>query len=254
MLSEHLWDRRYTALVRKILSAAALVLLCAAPQLFAADNRIPTDVVDAGGGEGAKSNRYMLNDSLGEPIVGQGRTANYLLESGYRKPSASEYLSVGCTAVASFGTVNVGAQADVGATCTVLTDASSGYALSWSVPTGSGGVNTGSLISQYNAALPPYTPVVTNVPETWSVPAANAEWGGRLKSASTDAAAEWGTDVLSEKFLNIRTTNRTIVTRSSGTPVSGSVERLQFRVDVGSSSNQAAGIYRSNILMTVISY
>lgn len=246
---------RYTALVKNIFSLSAFIIFLMAPHLFAADNRIPTDVVNAGGGEGAKSNLYLLNDSLGEPIVGQGRTANYLLESGYRKPSASEFLSMVCDSTASLGVLNIGAQQTTEATCTVYTDASSGYALKWSVPTGSGGVNTGSLISQYNAAFPPYAPAVADVPETWSVPVANAEWGGRLKSESTDTAVEWGTDNSTDKWLNVqKLTTRTIVTRSTATPLNGSEEVLQFRAELGSSAVQAEGIYRTTVVLTVLSY
>ncbi len=215
---------------------------------------IPFDVNNAGGADVSKSNVYLLSDSLGEPIVGYGSTNNYVLNSGYRQPSASEFLSIACSPVAVIGSVVGTGQKTGSGTCIVYTDAYGGYNLGWSVLSGSGGTNTGYLINEYNDTIAPYTPAVADTPETWSVPSANAEWGGRLRSTSTDGAVEWGTDAVSEKWLNIRTTNRTIVTRSYSTPQEGSTEIVQFRSEVGSSVLQPTGVYQATVTFTVVGY
>ena len=218
------------------------------------DYRIKPDVMNAGGSDVSKSNMYFLSDSLGEPIVGHGDSANYKLDSGYRQPSAAEFLSMSCSPVTVIGSVVGTGQKTGSGTCVVYTDAYSGYNLGWSVLTGSGGTNTGSLINEYNDTIAPYTPAVVDTPEPWSVPSTNAEWGGRLRSLSTDDAAEWGTDSISEQWLNIGTTHRTIVTRGNATLQEGSTEIVQFRSDIGSSVPQPTGVYQTTVTFTVVGY
>lgn len=218
------------------------------------DYRIPSNVINAGGSDVSKSNVYLLSDSIGEPIVGYGSTDNYILNSGYRQPSAAEFLSMACSPMAVIGTVNGTGQKTGSGTCIVYTDAYSGYNLGWAILSGSGGVNTGSLISEFNDTIAPFTPAVANTTETWSVPVADSEWGARVRSVSSDAAAEWGTDASSEKWLNISTTNRTIITRASSTLQVGSTEIIQFRSEVGNSKIQPSGVYQATVTLTVVGY
>lgn len=239
-----------------LLGAALFVLVIhsASADQTATDYTIPADVIDAGGADVSKSNLYLLSDSIGEPVVGFGASDDYILNSGYRQPSAAEFLSLACSSSADIGSVaGTGVKTGSG-TCVVYTDAYNGYNLGWSVRSGSGGTNTGYLISQYNDTIAPFTPATGNVPETWSVAASDAEWGGRVRSVSTDAAAEWGTDGGSEKWLNIATVNRTIVSRQSATPLSGSTEIIQFRAEVGSSAFKPTGIYRTTVTFTLVGY
>ncbi len=219
-----------------------------------ANFRIPFDVNNAGGADVSKSNMYLLSDSLGEPIVGFGSTNNYILNSGYRQPSASEFLSLSCSAMVEIGSVVGTGQKTGSGTCIVSTDAYSGYSLGWAVLSGSGGTNTGHLINQYNDTIAPFTPSVLNVPETWSVASTDAEWGARLRSSSTDSGSEWGTDAASEKWLNIATSNRTIVTRTSSTLYEGSTQIIQFRSDIGAAKLQPTGTYLATVTLTAVGY
>lgn len=218
------------------------------------DYRLRPDVIDAGGLDVSKSNSYLLSDSIGESIVGHGAATDYVLDSGYRQPSGGDFLSMTCSLGTAIGTVNGTGQKTGSGTCVIYTDASNGYSLGWAVLTGSGGVNTGSLISQYNDTISAYSPSSTNVPETWSIGGSIAEWGARLRSISTDTALEWGTDNSTDKWLNIDTMHRTIVTRASATPVDGSTEVIQFRSEVGSSAIQPTGIYQTSVTFTVVGY
>ncbi len=117
---------------------------------------IPLDVIDAGGADVSKSNNYLLTDSIGEPIVGLGVSANYILNSGYRQPSAADFLSVSCPSLVAIGTVAATGQKTGSGACNVYTDAYNGYQLTWSVLSGSGGVNTGYLISEFNDTIAPF--------------------------------------------------------------------------------------------------
>lgn len=224
----------------------------AADPIVSDDYRIRPDLVGAGGQDFSKSTSYLLSDSLGEAIVGHGASARYNLESGYRQPSTADIITVTCSPTANIGSVNgIGQRTGTG-TCTVYTDAYNGYQLRWSVPTGSGGTNTGSLISEYNDTIGQFTPAVANVPDTWSVAASASEWGARLRSASTDTAAEWGTDASSEKWLNVAPAGRVIVSRASPTLPAGSTEIIQFRAEIGSTVLQPSGTYSTTVVLTVV--
>lgn len=222
--------------------------------LFTSDNNahvLAPDAINSGGGETAKSNHYLLSDSIGEPIIGFGASANYILESGYRHSDVQQgILSFACSAAATIGSVAGTGQKTGSGSCTIASD--SNYNLSWAVLSGSGGVSTGSLINQYNDVIGPFSPSVADTPDTWSVAASSAAWGARLSSASTDTNAEWGTDGASEKWLNVATAARTIVSRATPTSGGGSTEILQFRAEVGPSGFKPTGTYQATVTMTAV--
>ncbi len=221
--------------------------------LLSNDYKLRPDVVDSGGADWSKSNNYRLSDSIGEAVIGHGAASEYTLNSGYRQPSAADIISLSCSSAVPLGTVVGNGQRTGSGTCIVLTDAFNGYQLSWRVRAGSGGALTGYLISQNEDFIGPFTPTVANVPATWSVAGSDAEWGGRVRSSSTDTAAEWGVDGVSDKWLNVGTgSTRVISSRSSATPVSGSVQIIQFRSEIGGSHFQTNGDYQATVTFTVI--
>ena len=216
-------------------------------------NFLSPDTFNSGGGEVAKSNNYRLTDSIGEPVIGFGSTANYKLESGYRhSESAQGILSFSCSSTVNLGSVVGTGQKTGSGSCTVVTDVAAGYNLSWAVLSGSGGVSTGSLISEYNDVIAPFVPSVADMPNTWSVAASSAAWGARLSSRSTDTAGEWGTDGSSDKWLNVATVARSIISRATPTSGGGSTEIMQFRAEVGPSSFKPTGTYRSTVTLTAV--
>ncbi len=221
--------------------------------LLSSDYKLRPDVVDSGGADWSKSGNYRLSDSIGEAVIGHGAANEYNLDSGYRQPSAADIISLSCSPTAALGTVVATGQRTASGTCIVLTDAFNGYQLSWRVRSGSGGALTGYLISQNEDFIGPFTPPTPNVPATWSVAGADSEWGGRLRSSSTDTAAEWGIDGVSDKWLNVGTgSTRVIASRNSATPLAGSVQIVQFRSEIGGSHFQASGTYQATVTFTVV--
>lgn len=97
----------------------------------ATNYNIPADVLDSGGADVSKSNSYTLSDSIGESVIGYGSTNNYILNSGYRQPSASDFISLSCSSFVNLGTVVGTGQRSGSGTCTVYTDAYDGYRLIW---------------------------------------------------------------------------------------------------------------------------
>lgn len=234
--------------------AAAIVAFLTVPSLFAAtsdDFLIPADVV--GGGGVGRSDRYILSDSIAEPVIGEGTSDDYKLQSGYLAGTGPlTVLSIGCaTDAVHLGSLLLGQSATSTVSCVVVSS-DLGYQLRWQVPAGSGGTATGSLINQRNQTIGPFNPTVENVPATWSIGPTDAAWAGRIGSSSTDAEAEWGIDNSSEKWLNISPDGRTIISRSTPTTNGGSTIDLHIRAGVGASSNQPDGTYRTSVSLLVI--
>lgn len=128
-------------------------------------------------------------------------------------------------------------------TWNVITNNSAGYKLEWQA--------SAATMASGSDTIAAYTPAVANTPETWSVAATDSEWGARLKSVSTDAAAEWGTDTTLEKWLNVNNAAvRSVVTRATETDVAGSNEIFTWQITVGASKFQPTGTYTVNVTAT----
>lgn len=209
-----------------------------------ANYRIPSDVQAVGGGDAAKSGNYVLLDTIGEPNIGDSGTANYKLNAGYRQ-TLETFISISGPATVNLGTIaGTGMQTGSGV-WTVITDATAGYSLAWQA--------SAATMTSGSDTVAAYTPVSANVPEAWSIVSTDSEWGGRLASVSTDAAAEWGTDVSSEKYLNVATSSRVVTTRTSRTSITGSLEKFMFRAEVGASKIQLPGTYTVTVTLTATS-
>ncbi len=218
--------------------------------------QIPSDVVSSGGGDGAKSTNYILDDTIGEANIGFGRSNNYDLNAGYRQPDGGTFLSLTCDDTTNLGTITLTGRATADNTCTVITDSEAGYSLQWQVRTGSGGVNTGSLISTtppHTNVIRPFSPAIIGTPQTWAVTANDARWGGRLRSSSTDTDVKWGTDNTTDKWLNVGTGSYVVVTRTTRTSVSGSTEVFQYRAEVGATAIVPNGLYETTVTLTAAS-
>ncbi len=216
----------------------------------ATNYQIPSDVVSGGGGDGAKSTNYVLDDTIGEPNIGFGRSDNYDINAGYRQTTGDAFLSLSCGGSVALGTITFTGQSTGSGSCTVITDAEAGYGLTWRVATGSGGTATGYMINENEQTIAPFSPAVIGTPETWTIASSTSEWGARLRSASTDTDIKWGTDGASEKWLNVGTGSYTVVSRASRTSVSGSSQVFQFRAEVGSTKVQPPGSYNVTVEFT----
>lgn len=216
----------------------------------ATNYQMPSDVQAVGGGEGAKSTLYLLDDTVGEANIGPSRSDTFDLNAGYRQTVADAFISLACDDSVDLGTLSITGQKTGNISCTVITDAEAGYSLAWNVTTGSGGTSTGYLINETENTIAPFDPSVEGTPETWSVANNDARWGGRLSSTSTDTDVKWGTDSVDEKFLNVGTGSYTVVSRSSRTSISGSTQLLQFRAEIGATKIQPPGTYQAVVELT----
>ena len=151
---------------------AMLVLLTFAVQAHAQQRQrstnyvVPTDVQAVGGGEEAESDNYILDDTLGEPNIGLSRSDTYDLNAGYRQ-TLETFLGMGCSSHVDLGTIAFVGRGTASGTCLVTTDSAAGYSLSWGVTTGSGGANTGALISPAEHAIPGLFAARTSLAAHW---------------------------------------------------------------------------------------
>ncbi len=233
--------RRFSA-VLVICSILWIPLAHADPQ--STNYRVPSDLQGAGGGEEARSSNYLLLDSIGEPNIGDSESSNYGLNAGYRQ-TLETFISISGPATINIGTITGTGQQSGSGSFVVITDAAAGYSLSWSA-------SSATMISGSDSVAA-FTPSSANVPDTWSVAATDSEWGARVRSISTDTAVEWGTDNSTDKWLNVATTDRTIVTRNSRTSLSGSEEIITFRAEIGSNKIQPNGTYTVTVTFTATS-
>jgi len=154
-------------------------------------------------------------------------------------------ISISSPADVSLGTITGTGTSSTGeATWTVTTNNPSGYKLEWQA-------SSATMDNEYSDTIAAYTPGVVNTPETWSVAADASEWGGRLKSTSTDYdSGIWGTDdSANAKWLNVKNSALfQIASRASAT--TGSNEIVQFKAQVGSSKFQPTGVYTVNVTVT----
>lgn len=206
--------------------------------------RIPSDVQAAGGGDAAKSTNYVLMDTIGEPNIGQSGTPNYTLNAGYRQ-TLQTFISLSGPSNLSIGTIAGTGQKTASGSFTVTTDATAGYSLSWQA--------SAVVMDSGTDTIAAFTPTVANVPDTWTINATDSEWGGRLRNDSTDSAAEWGNDGAGKNWLNVATSSRIVVSRTTRTAVAGSSEYLEFRAEIGASKIQLPGTYNVTVTMTAVS-
>ncbi len=132
--------------------------------------------------------------------------------------------------------------------CNVITNNSAGYRLDWQAS------STAYMENANGDQIAAYTPETPDVPEAWSIAGTDSEWGARLTSGSTDTDAEWGTDDTvygaGNYFLNVSTTPREIVRRTTETDAAGSDEYIEFGAEVGATKWQPTGVYDIDVIMT----
>lgn len=154
-------------------------------------------------------------------------------------------ISISSPANISLGTITGTGDSSIGeATWTVTTDNPNGYKLEWQA----GGEVMTDATSDTIAA---YTPASPDTPEAWSILANASEWGGRLKSTSTDySSGTWGADdSTNSKWLNVKNSAVfQIINRGSST--AGSDEVVQFKATIGSDKSQPTGDYSVNVTVT----
>ena len=138
-------------------------------------------------------------------------------------------------------------------TCTVVTNNSAGYNLTFTSA-------TTYLENATSDQIGAYSPATPGTPEAWSVASSASEWGARLKKTGTTTydASKWGAAATTEAYASSdvywhNVTNSgsfTVVTRSTETLEAGDTEIFQVGAEVGSSKFQPTGTYDVDMTIT----
>lgn len=267
-------------------AALALLLLLLIGQAHAQQMKprsdtyiMPSDVQPAGGGDNAKSNNYLLDDTIGEANIGPSGTENYNLNAGYRQ-SLDTFLSMNCTSTVNLGTItrtgdtSVTTCGDTGycatnkTTCTVVTDSQPGYTLSWVIESGTGALGTrtgtgylnGFVAGNRIAPLGTGSTVMTAQPHAMTAGGTvtnDARWAGRLSSTSTTtggAGKNWGTDGQTDTWLRVATgSSINIASRTTRTSVAGDTEHIGFRAIIHGTAIVPNDSYKATVTVTALS-
>ncbi len=138
------------------------------------------------------------------------------------------------------------------ANCTVITNNSSGYNLTFTSA-------TAYLENSNGDQIAAYTPVAAGTPEQWSVASSDSEWGARLKSTSTTySSSDWGAAAGTEDYAasdvywhNVTNSGGfTVANRTTETDASGDTETIMFGAEVGASKHQPTGTYDVDVTVT----
>ncbi len=246
----------YTALILTIafVSVSSLIPLVDAQVMQSANYRIESDSLNVGGGYSSSSN-YQLQDTTGEIATGESESETYSLKAGYQQMQEI-YLALtnaaNVTLSPSIGGVTGGTGTGF-TVATATTDNLAGYELTIRASS-SPAMQSGS------DTIPDYTPVGANPDYSFTNSANESQFG--FSPEGTDIPARFkdngascntGTgNTTSACWDGLSTSAQTIARRTSANHPSGTATSIRFRVEIGSTVNQAAGQYVATTTLTLL--
>ncbi len=217
--------------------------------------RIQSDSINFGGNY-STSTTYLMQDTLGEVATGESTSTNFRMKAGYQNMqgnilSLSAVSSVNMTP--SIGGIT-GGTANSSTTFTVITDNPAGYTVTI-VASGSP-----AMISALDS-IADYTPSGANPDYDFSIVSTTSEFGFTVEGTDIDqrfkddgASCNTGSSDTEDKCWNgLSTTSQTIVNRTSANQPSGTLTKLKFRAESGSSHVQINGTYVATTTITALS-
>ncbi len=151
--------------------------------------------------------------------------------------------------------INDNNQAD----CTVITNNSAGYALSWQA-------SSDDLLNSQSDHFAAYSPAASTTPEIWDISNTTSAWGAKLASTSegynggiggsgyTYPGDDWGSDdsYSNGKFLNVATAPFQIMEKATETDFDGETQSVMFGAEIGADKLQPTGTYTANVTITAV--
>jgi hypothetical protein len=199
---------------------------------------ITVDNVGFAGGEVSGDGTYSLSDTVGEPIVGLGTSADYKTQDGFWYMVNNTLALVLDSNTKDLGTVTAGIPNTATTTATVTTDAWGGYDLLISqdhdLRHSTDGVTT---IASYSGTI--------TTPTAWS----GVGFGFTVTSGS-GVDAKWGTSP-NNNYAGVPTGTDTVFHDKSGFTSGGDDTVIEYKIDVP--STQKSGTYTNIVTYTAIS-
>ena len=202
-----------------------------------ANYKINLDNFGFGGSPGTSSANYRLSDTIGEPVVGIGSSANYKTKAGFWF-MVDYMISLELDSNSKdLGVVTPGTPNTASTIATVTTDAVGGYDL---------------LISENHSLTHNIdgTTTITDFPGTIASPIAWSGTGlGFTVTGGTGVEAKWGS-APNNNYAGIPTTDTLFHEKNGYTGGSGDDTTVQYKIDVP--TTQKSGIYSNTIIYTAI--
>lgn len=217
--------------------------------------KIDQDSINFGGTEDSGSAGYKMSDTMGEVGTGQGSSASYVLNAGYREMFQG-YISISSPGDVAMIPAIGGISGGVGngsAVWNVKTDNPAGYQISVKSAT-SPALQSGS------NSFADYTSSTANPDYDWSVNTSSAEFGYTVEGNNADSkflddgsACGIGTGNTADKcWFGFSTSDQLIVNSSAPNHPSGTDTTIKFRAESGTSHSQPGGTYTATIIVTAV--
>ena len=227
-------------------------------QVMSSSNyKVQSDSVNFGGIL-SNSTNYKVEDTFGEIATGESSSENFKIKAGYQQMQ-EVYLAMTAasdvTMSPSLGGVTGGTSNGSTAT-TVTTDSPAGYQLSIKASS-----TPAMQANSQGTSISDYTPAGANPDFTFSVAAADGEFGFtpegtdiHSKYKDDGASCNTGSGSTADACWNaLSTTNETIASRSSANQPSGITTTIKFRITLGSSHFQVEDTYTATSTLTAVS-
>ncbi len=216
--------------------------------------RIQADSVNFGGGYSSSTN-YSLESTAGEIATGDSSSTNFNLKAGYQQMTGSTISMSAPASVTMSPSIPgiTGGTANGSTTVTVTTDSPAGYTLTILAdqsPALTSGPN--SIDDYVPVGIPDFTFTTTASDSHFGYSPSGVDTAPRFKNDSTTC----NTGVLETALAcwdGLDTVAETISQRASGNSPDGSTTTVYFRVGVGSSVGQPAGVYIATTTLTALS-
>ena len=222
-------------------------------------------------GIAAAASLYVLVLACAEPLRSLAASSNSSVDVTL---TVAADISNSCTSPVSLGTITRTGDSSVvvcSATgycstnktvCTISTNNTTGYALSWLIQTGTGsaGARTGTgHLNGYSSTSNRIAPFGTGSttqstqPRTFSI-SNDARWAARLSSTSTTtggAGQSWGTDGTSDTWLRVATGSAVnIASRTTQTSAGGDTQNIGFRAIIHGTAIVPTDTYKATVVFT----
>lgn len=248
-------DTFVTTLLALVLTPALLnsFVVSSAQVMQSASYKIESDSVNFGGGLSTSTN-YSLESTAGEIATGESGSTNFNIKAGYQQMTTT-FLSMttpsDVTMSPSIPGIS-GGIADGSTSVTVMTDSGAGYSLSINA-------SQSPAMQKGSDSIADYVP--GGVPDfAFAAGASDAHFGyspegADIASRFKDDGGACAVGALDTPFScwdGLRTVGEEIARRASANTPDGSVTTIHFRVGIGGSVVQTAGVYTATTTLTAL--
>ncbi len=215
--------------------------------------RIQSDSVNFGGGLSTSTN-YVLEATAGEVATGNSSSTNFNLKAGYQQMTGS-YIAMTAPASVSMSPSIPGISggtANGSTSVVVTTDSLAGYSLAISASQSPALTKGGDSIADYvPIGVPDFVFDTTASDSHFGYTPEGVDVVARFKDNSS-ACGVGGLETALACWDGLDTVNETIAQASSGNTPFGATTTINFRVGIGGSVVQTAGVYTATTTLTAL--